>query len=49
MAAGPGGFEIYDVDDPTDPVLLSSVRIDEMNPISDVLFGGITDVGVHNL
>lgn len=46
---GPGGFEIYDVDDPTDPGHLASVRIDEINPISDSLFGGITDVGVHNL
>lgn len=48
-AGGPGGFEIYNVDDPTDPVYLASVRIDELNPISDFLFGGITDVGVHNL
>ena len=46
---GPGGFEIYDVDDPENPVLLSSVRIDELNPISNALFGGVTDVGVHNL
>ena len=46
---GPGGFEIYNVDNPTSPVLQSSVRIDELNPISDLLFGGITDVGVHNL
>lgn len=48
-AGGPGGFEIYNVDDPTNPVLLASVRIDELNPISDSLFGGLTDVGVHNL
>lgn len=46
---GPGGFEIFNVDDPRDPVALASVRIDELNPISDALFGGITDVGVHNL
>ncbi len=46
---GPGGFEVYNVDDPENPVLLSSVRIDELNPISDALFGGLTDVGVHNL
>ena len=47
---GPGGFEIYNVDDPANPVYLSSVTpIDELNPISDFLFGGITDVGVHNL
>ncbi len=48
-AGGPGGFEIYNVDDPTNPVYLASVRIDELNPISDALFGGLTDVGVHNL
>lgn len=48
-ADGPGGFEIYDVADPGNPVHLSSVRIDELNPISDALFGGITDVGTHNL
>ena len=46
---GPGGFEIYNVDDPANPVQQASVRIDELNPISDALFGGITDVGVHNL
>ena len=46
---GPGGFEIYGVDDPTAPEHLASVRIDEINPISDSLFGGLTDVGVHNL
>ena len=45
---GPGGFEIYNVDDPASAVLLASVRIDELNPISDSLFGGISDVGVHN-
>jgi hypothetical protein len=48
-SAGDGGFEIYDVDDPKSPVKLASITIDELNPISDALFGGITDVGVHNL
>lgn len=48
-ANGPGGFEIYNVADPTNPEPLASVRIDEINPISDALFGGIEDVGVHNL
>lgn len=48
-ADGDGGFEIYDVDDPTNPVKLASVTIDELNPISDALFGGISNVGVHNL
>lgn len=46
---GPGGFEVYDVDDPENPVLLSSVRIDELNSTVSDLFGGVTDVGVHNL
>ncbi len=46
---GDGGFEIYNVDDPTNPVKLASLTIDELNPVSDALFGGITDVGVHNL
>lgn len=46
---GPGGFEIYNVDNPLAPVHLSSVRFDELNPISNFLFGGISDVGVHNL
>lgn len=48
-AGGPGGFEVYGVDDPTNPVHLASVRIDELNPIADALLGGVTDVGVHNL
>ncbi len=46
---GPGGFEIYNVDNPRNPAHMASVRIDELNPISDALFGGITDVGVHNM
>lgn len=46
---GPGGFEIYNVDNPISSVHLASVQIDELNPISDALFGGISDVGVHNL
>ncbi len=48
-AGGDGGFEIFDVDDPTNPVKLASVTIDELNPISDALFGGLANVGVHNL
>jgi hypothetical protein len=48
-AEGDGGFEVYDVDDPTNPVKLASVTIDELNPIADALFGGLTDLGVHNL
>jgi hypothetical protein len=46
---GPGGFEIYDVNDPAAPVLSASVRIDELNAVADGLFGGLTDLGVHNL
>jgi hypothetical protein len=48
-AGGDGGFEVYDVDDPTNPVKLASVTIDELNPIADALFDGLTDLGVHNL
>lgn len=46
---GDGGFEIYNVDDPASPVKLASVTIDELNPISNALFGGIANVGTHNL
>lgn len=46
---GRGGIELYDVDDPLRPVHLASIRIDELNPVVDEMFGGITDVGVHNL
>ncbi|MFW2335649.1 LVIVD repeat-containing protein [Ilumatobacter sp.] len=50
-AGGPGGFEVYNVDDPANPVYLSSVRIDEQNPITPLFFapGALEDVGVHNL
>ena len=44
---GPGGFEIYDVDDPTDPTHLASVRVNDANEVLRSL--GIVDVGVHNL
>jgi hypothetical protein len=46
---GPGGFEIFNVDDPTSPVPLASVRIDDPNPLTPFIFGPVTDVGVHNL
>ena len=46
---GPGGFEIYDVDNPANPVLQASVRIDDPNPLTPFIFGPVTDVGVHNL
>jgi hypothetical protein len=45
---GAGGFEIYDVDDPRDPVHLSTVRIHEPNETLQTLFGGVNR-GVHNL
>lgn len=48
-AGGSGGFEIYNVDDPNNPVHLAHVQVDEINPITDALFGGLSDVGVHNL
>jgi hypothetical protein len=48
---GPGGFEIYNVDDPANPVHLASVRIDEIAEITPLFFapGALEDVGVHNL
>lgn len=47
-AGGPGGFEIYNVDDPTAPVHLSSVQTDDANAVLRDTFGSV-DVGVHNL
>lgn len=48
---GPGGFEIYNVNDPANPVHLAHVRIDEINPITPLFFapGALEDNGVHNL
>jgi hypothetical protein len=48
-AGGDGGFEVWNVDDPTNPVHQASVRIDELNEITDFLFGGLQNLGVHNL
>ena len=45
---GPGGFEVYDVGDPTEPTHLASVRVDDANEVLREQFG-IVDVGVHNL
>ena len=45
---GPGGFEIYNVNDPTSPVHLAHVQTDDVNALlRDVL--GFVDFGVHNL
>lgn len=51
-AGGPGGFEIYNVDDPTNPVFQAHVQVDEINTITPLFFGGpgsLDDNGVHNL
>jgi|GEM_PF-1716214 len=52
-SGGPGGFEIYNVDDPKNPVPMASVTINEsdLNAISPLFFapGSLDDVGVHNL
>ena len=45
---GPGGFEIYDVDDPTNPVHQASVQTDDVNQFLRDVFGFV-DFGVHNL
>lgn len=45
---GPGGFELYNVDVPSAPVHLASVRVDETNPVARALLNRV-DVGVHNL
>jgi hypothetical protein len=47
-AGGPGGFEIYNVDDPTNPVHLASVQTDDVNGFLREYFN-YTDFGVHNL
>ena len=45
---GPGGFEIYNVDDPANPAHLAHVQTDDVNALlRDGL--GFTDFGVHNL
>lgn len=45
---GPGGFEVYNVDDPANPVHLAHVQTDDVNALlRDGL--GFVDFGVHNL
>lgn len=47
-AGGPGGFDIYNVDDPENPVFLSRVQTDDVNIfLREEL--GFVDFGVHNL
>jgi hypothetical protein len=47
-AGGPGGFEIYNVDDPANPVFLAHVQTDDVNLFLQANFGFV-DFGVHNL
>ena len=47
-AGGPGGFEVYNVDDPTNPVHLARVQTDDINGFLRTNFGFV-DFGVHNL
>ncbi|HEY5671292.1 MAG TPA: PA domain-containing protein [Anaerolineales bacterium] len=47
-AGGPGGFEIYNVDDPTNPSHLAHVQTDDVNAFLRDDFGFV-DFGVHNL
>ena len=48
---GPGGFEVYNVDDPNNPVHLAHVQVDEIAEITPLFFvpGALEDNGVHNL
>jgi hypothetical protein len=45
---GRGGFEIYNIDDPANPVALASVQTDDVNAFLRDNFGYV-DFGVHNL
>jgi hypothetical protein len=45
---GLGGFEIYDIDRPRDPMHLATVRIHEPNEVLRTQFEGVNR-GVHNL
>jgi len=47
-AGGPGGFEVYNVEDPSNPVHLAHVQTDDVNVFLRESFG-FTDFGVHNL
>lgn len=45
---GPGGFDIYDVANPANPVFLSRVQTDDINTLLKEELGFV-DFGVHNL
>jgi len=45
---GMGGFEVYNVDNPRNPVHLATVRIHEPNEVLQTELGGVNR-GVHNL
>jgi len=47
-SGGPGGFEVWNVDDPTAPVHMASVQTDDVNAFLRDNFGFV-DSGVHNL
>lgn len=47
-AGGPGGYEVYDVANPLNPVHLAHVQVDDSNATLRDVFG-VVDVGVHNL
>jgi hypothetical protein len=47
-SGGPGGFEIYDVNDPANPIHLAHVQTDDVNILLRESLG-FTDFGVHNL
>ena len=47
-AGGPGGFEVYEVSNPRNPVHLAHVQVDDSNATLRDVFG-VVDVGVHNL
>lgn len=44
---GPGGVDVYDVDDPENPVFLSRIQVDDANAVLRAL--GVIDTGVHNM
>ena len=48
-AGGLGGFEVYNVDDPRNPVHLATQRVREPNPIMAAGLAGGMNRGVHNL